>query len=68
MFFFIKYLWISIKLPVSKVLQSIEKSFTHPFNPAFFFMLLAEKSSEIFPKHKGCFCQYAHMNSYLLQK
>ena len=33
-----------------------KKSYTHPFNVAgFFFMLLAEKSPELFPKHNGYF-------------
>ena len=41
-------------LLVSKVLQSTEKLYTHPFNPVFF-MLLAEKSPEIFPKCKRYF-------------
>ena len=50
---FIKSLWISMLL-VSKVLQSTEKLYTHPFNPVFF-MLLAEKSPEIFPKCKRYF-------------
>ena len=49
-----KYLWISIILLVSKTLQSTKKSYTHPFNPVSF-VLLAEKSPDIFPKHKGYF-------------
>ena len=53
-----KYLRISTILLVSKALQSIE-NYIHALNPVlfcfvlFFFMLLAEKSPEIFPKHKG---------------
>ena len=35
----------------------MEKLYTHPFKPAFF-MLLARKSPEIFPKDKGCFLIY----------
>ena len=31
--------------------------YTHPFNPVFY-MLIAEKSPEIFPKHKGCFFNF----------
>ena len=41
-------------LLVSKVLQSTEKSYTRPFNLVIF-ILLAEKSHEIFPKHKEYF-------------
>ena len=47
-------MWISIILLVPKALQSTEKSGPNPFNHVFF-MLLAKKSPEIFPKHKGCF-------------
>ena len=33
----------------------MKNSYTHPFNPVFFIMLLAKKSPEIFPKHKEYF-------------
>ena len=65
--FFIKYLWISIILLVSKALYSTKKLFIPPFNPVFFFMLLAEKCPEIFPKHKGYFfvSEYFALNEYI---
>ena len=47
---FIKYLWISKTSLVSVGLKSTEKSFTIPFNPVFFILLIV-KSFEILPKH-----------------
>ena len=40
------------------MLYNPRKLYTHPFNHVcllLFFMLLAEKFPEVFPKHKGCF-------------
>ena len=51
--FFIKYLWISKTLLVSIASQSMEKTFTTPFNPIFFILLIL-KSFEILPKHNRC--------------
>ena len=41
--------------------------FIPPFNPVFFFMLLAEKCPEIFPKYKGYFfvSEYFALNEYI---
>ena len=67
-----KYLRISTILLVSKALQSIE-NYIHALNPVlfcfvlFFFMLLAEKSPEIFPKHKGYIYIYIYIYIYLFQ-
>ena len=44
-----KYLWISKTSLVPIGLKSAEKSFTTPFNPAFFILLIV-KSFEIFSK------------------
>ena len=51
-YFFIKCFWISIIKLILIILLSTEKSCTYPVNLVFF-MLLAVKSLEIFPKHNN---------------
>ena len=49
---FFHQIFLDIDITSIKSLIIKRKLYTHPFNPVFF-MLLAEKSHEIFPKHKG---------------
>ena len=51
-YFFIKCFWISIIKLILIILLSAKKSCTYPVNLVFF-MLLAVKSLEIFPKHNS---------------
>ena len=48
--FLIKYLWISRILPTSILQKSTEKPYTYLFSPVYF-IILTEKSFEIFPKN-----------------